>query len=479
MQILITSASKPTALALARLLHAEGHIIHAADEENTWLTAPSRWSHASRFHRLSKKVGLPELWKEIGDKVDLVIPFEPLPHHITESLRSRGATIVGETLCHNDQEFQDFVRDNIVNVSSKTPSIVKVPASFTVHSRTCIAEILSNRATSTFSLQPLPCYDTDDDTLVDVSPTSSSHDGPDLSRPLIVSCAALNDRKVEAIKRLPMSESKPYRLVEVAEGGSFYSAHAFIHTGKVRTFVVTNARATDKEFVISSDQPLHDVLYHFTLRFTRALDSWQTVVANHLSLTFHVFDEICQGEFFRRIRVISCHNQPHPSLILLASAPSLRRQLAMAYTSDSLAHRLHGPVQLSTATSMPRALYSVPMVVSKFSRIFLDFAPWRWRWWGNLAYLTMLCWVWMVNFKEETWDFNDPGPAMCTWIVMFFTSIVGRMRGISWGRQRTVGVLSGVTPITSMVMMAISVLAFVWRFALAVFLFPWYRRTER
>ncbi|KAJ4301225.1 hypothetical protein N0V90_003316 [Kalmusia sp. IMI 367209] len=437
MHILFTSASEPTALALARVLVAEGHTVHAADEEPVWLTAPCRWSRASRFYCLTTTFGLPELWKAIGDDVDLVIPFGPLPGHVIENLRSRGANIIGETLSQNDYEFQDFVRENILNTSSDNPTVVKVPISFTVHSRTCIAEILSNRAASTFSLQPSTCYDTDDeDTLVDVGPVTASSAAVDYTGSLIVSCSTLNDRTVEAIKRLPISDTKPYRLIEVAAGGSFYSAHAFIHTGKIRTFVVTNARGTDKDFVIvSSDQPLYDVLYQFTLQFTEALDSWQTVVANHLSLTFHVHDEIKYGEILRRVNVVSCHNQPHPSLILLSSIPSLRKQLALAYTSETLADKMHSTVQFPTNTRVPKAIYSASLGASEFARIFFGFAPWRWYWWTNLTYLMMMCWVWGVNFKEEMWDFRDPGPALCLWAVMFVKNI-GRMRGIKWVMRR-------------------------------------------
>ncbi|KAF1973995.1 hypothetical protein BU23DRAFT_598597 [Bimuria novae-zelandiae CBS 107.79] len=471
MRILFTSASSPAALALARVLAAEGHILHGADEEYVWGTSPARYSRAyQNFYRLTGSRSVAELWKAIGDHIDLVIPFRSLPGQIVESLKSRGANIVGENLAHNDYEFQDFVRDNVIDASSESPSIVRVPASFTVHSRTCIAEILSNRD-STFSLQPLPCYDTDDeDTLVDVGNPSSSS-----SEPLILSCSTLDDLTVEAIKRLPISDTNPYRLIEVAEGGSFYSAHAFVHAGRIRTFTVTNARATDQDFVIAAaNQPLYGVLYKSTERLLGALENWQTAVANHLNLTFHVHDTVEYSEFVRKVTIISCHNDPHPSIVLLASIPALRRKLALAYTSPSLSGVDQEPVQFPVDASSPKAIYSAPWAVREFARIMLVARPWRRDWWARLAYITMMCWVWAINFKEETWDPKDPGPTLCLWSVMFIASVVanvGRPRGIRWMTRQLANIRSSWLATQIVVPMVSTVLA-IARYWLAILVDP-------
>lgn len=485
MQILFTSASSSTALALARVLAAEGHIVHAADQERIWGTSPARYSRAyRRFHRLDGTWSAAKLWKAIGHDIDLIIPFGPLPGHFTENLKAKGANIIGETLTRDDSEFQDFVRDNVVHASSERPSIIQVPASFTVHSRACIAEILSNRE-STFSLHPLPCYDTDDeDTLVDVehanAPSASLPIEP--ARPLVLSCSTLDDRTVEAIKRLPMSATKPYRLIEVAEGGSFYSAHAFVHSGRIRSFVVTNAKATDANFVVVGiNEPLYDLFYRFTQKLVKSLEGWQTVVANHLNLTFHLRDKVTYGDFVRIVTVVSCHNQPHASLTLLATVPELRQKLALAYTSPVFDDEISTPVQFPPDGLCAKAMYSAPLAASEIIRAFLQFRPWQWDWWSNLARITMMCWVWGVNFKEEMWEANDPGPAMCLWTVMIVDGVLKTMR-------RTRGVRWVVTHIANrkpqayaliQISKALLTLCYdIWSYSFAMLLYPWGREVK-
>ncbi|KAF9730417.1 hypothetical protein PMIN06_008790 [Paraphaeosphaeria minitans] len=486
MQILLIPASSPTALALARVLAAEGHIVHAADLERIWGTAPARYSRAyRRFHGSTGAWNAAALWKDIGDSIDLIIPFGPLPGHFVESLKARGANIVGETLTHDDSEFQDFVRDNIVNASAENPSIVQVPASFTVHSRTCIAEILSNRE-SIFSLQPLPCYDTDDeDTLVDVehaiSPSASAYIEP--ASPIILSCSTLDDRTVEAIKRLPISGTKPYRLIEVAEGGAFYSAHAFIHAGQVRTFVVTNTRATDRDFaIVGTGEPLYDLLYQFTKRLAEVLDDWQSVVANHLSLTFHLQDKITYDDFVRKVTVVNCRNDPHASLVLLAAVPEMRRELALAYTASTLRERDSIPVQFPTNGRVAKAMYSAPLAIYGLTRILFEFRPWRRRWWTALARMIMMCLVWVMNFKEEMWETSDPGPALCSWAVMLgdsLISVVGQVAGVKWAVTRAVPLCSRTIALYRMALAAFALIIDICRWWVAVLLYPWYRTTQR
>jgi hypothetical protein len=393
---------------------------------------------------------------------------------------------VGETLTQDDAEFQDFVRDNIVNASAQTPSIIKVPASFTVHSRSCIAEILSNRE-STFSLQPVPCYDTDDeDTLVDVehatTPSASGHIEPAV--PIVLSCSTLNDRTVEAIKRLPMSSTKPYRLIEVAKGGSFYSAHAFVHAGQVRTFVVTNSRATDRDFVIvGSSEPLYDLLYQFTKTLAEALEGWQTVVANHLSITFHLQDKITYDEFVRKVTVLSCHNGPHASLALLAAVPELGKKLALAYTAPILAADDCAPVQFPTNGRVPKAMYSAHLAVDKIIQILLEFRPWRRVWWAALARMNMMCWVWAINFKEEMWETNDPGPALCFWFVMIIDSLMKialQVTGANWAVARIAPLRSKAYASYGMVIASVSLLFNICaRCVAAVLLYTWHWNPQR
>ena len=477
MQILFTSAGSPSALALARVLAASGHTVHGADTEHVWGTSPARYSRAyHRFHRLTATHGAVELWKTIGDHIDLVIPFGPLPGKTIETLRSQGANVVGETLAHSDHDFQDFVRDNVINAAPSSPSsIVKVPTSFVVHSRTCIAEILSNRD-STFVLQPLPYYDTDDeDTLVEVG-HSASAPASEPAAPLVVSCSTLDDRTVEAIKKLPISDSRPYRLIEVATGGAFYSAHAFVHAGQLRTFTVVNTRAVDRDFVlVEPGSTLYDVLFQFMAQFADALLEWQTVVANHLSLTFHVQEKIKYGSLVRKVTVVSCRNEPHASLALLACVPQISKDLARAYTAPSIEDEDWTPVQVPGDVKVPKAMFSATMATAGLARIIARPRPWRGEWWSRLVHMVMMCLVWVVNFKEETWDSRDPGPALCFWTGAFLTytlNAVSRVKRLSGMRRHSAGVSDSwlLAQVTTRMLLLVLVSV---RYCFSILFAPW------
>lgn len=479
MQILFTSAGSPSALALARVLAASGHTVHGADTEHVWGTSPARYSRAyRRFHRLTATQGAVELWKTLGEHIDLVIPFGPLPSKTIETLRSQGANVVGETLAHNDHDFQDFVRDNVINAapsSPHAPSIVKVPTSFVVHSRTCIAEILSNRD-STFVLQPLPCYDTDDeDTLVEVG-HSASASASEPATPLVVSCSTLDDTTVEAIKKLPISDTRPYRLIEVATGGAFYSAHAFVHAGQLRTFTVVNTRAADRDFVlVEPGSALYDVLFQFTAQFADALVEWQTVVANHLSLTFHVQEKVKYGSLVKKITVVSCRNEPHGSLALLACIPQIRKDLARAYTAPSLSDEEWTPVQVPGDVKVSKAMFSATMATAGLARILLKPAFWRREWWTRLVHMVMMCLVWVVNFREEMWDSRDPGPALCFWVGSFLSYTLNagsRVKLLSGMRRSSAGVSNRwlLAQVTSRMVLLVVISV---RYCVGVLLTPW------
>ncbi|KAF1954039.1 hypothetical protein CC80DRAFT_595569 [Byssothecium circinans] len=367
MRYLFTSPSTPTTLALARVLSAEGHAICAAAEERIRGTAPARFSNADeRFHRLTPTFGLVDLWKNVRDEVDTIIPFGELPQHVRECLEGKGANILGRRLFEDDHDFQDPVRGKVVNTPNTSPSAIKAPAAFQVHSRMCIAEIFSQYPSTMFSLQPAPFYDMDDeDTLVEEEPASSAEEY------LVLSCATLDDEMVESVKALPISEKRPYRLIEVVKGGSQYEAHAYINAGNIRMLVVTTSRGSEDEFLaVASSQPLFDVLYRFTLRLVDTLKDenagnshsgletkQKSTLTTHLTLTFSVKEEVRpNGDFVRKVTVLNCSNETHPSLALLASVPSLRSQLALAYTDTAA---LLDPLRLPT-TNMPWGLYSLP-----------------------------------------------------------------------------------------------------------------------
>jgi hypothetical protein len=439
MRLLFTSASEPAALALARVLAAEGHSIYAADEERTRGTAPARYSSAyTSFYRTTPNSGLVELWKVLRDDTDLIIPFHELSHHVRRRLEQQGANVMGRNLFGDNHEYQDFVREYVANISGQSSSIIKAPAAFHVYSRTCIVEILGQYPTTTFSLQPAPYCDLDDeDTLVDVeSPaiSTSSTSFPE-EEPLMLSCAALDDDMVEAMKALSISEERPYRMVEVAEEGTLFSAHAFVSSNRVRTFVVTTNREMQKDYnLVPSTQPLFKIIYQFTTQLVDALGNWQhggKALTTHLSLTFRVKEEVRSGVFVRKTTAVSCSTQPHSSLALLCSLPSIRRQLAHAYTKRSKSVGHTGPLTLP-ATRMPWGLYSIPSIIQDVIRVLRLFAPFRYGWWIGLSRSIIMCWVKIACFQEEMWRWKDPGPAICLWITKFvdFIRYSGYVRAI-------------------------------------------------
>ncbi|OCL12011.1 hypothetical protein AOQ84DRAFT_373463 [Glonium stellatum] len=70
-RILITGANTPTALTLARLLHAEGHTVIAADHEPIALLSPARVSKAvKKFYRLSEPASVARnIAKQDGSRI--------------------------------------------------------------------------------------------------------------------------------------------------------------------------------------------------------------------------------------------------------------------------------------------------------------------------------------------------------------------------------------------------------------------------
>jgi len=441
MRFLFTSASSPPALALARALAAEGHVVYAADKERIWGTAPARYSRAyTHFYRLDAPSDLIALCKTVRDEMDVVIPFGHVPSHIRRTLEETGVNITGRTLLHDNLEFSDFVRDNVLSRADPRPSVVKIPAAFTIHARAEIAEILGQYPETTFSLQPGPYFDFDDeDTLVGLdSPTASTSSTAfdTYEQQLVISCAALSDDMVGIIENLPISETRSYRMVEIIEGGIKYSAHAFVTAGELRTFVVTADRGANHDAVIIPvSQPLFNIFYEFTGRFVHALydgrhDSMlegqfeqdRRSFTGHLSLHFCVRDEIREnGDFVRKITATSCANEPHASIALLCSTSLARRQLAEAYMQTIPSRKKCLAILSTTSTSW--GLYSAPTIANTLAHIVTTFAPLDRNWWTGVSRIIITCGVKILCFQEEMWDMRDPAPALCLWLGLLAANI--------------------------------------------------------
>ena len=245
MRILLTGASKPPALALARVLHAEGHDVLGVDSESVWGLTPTRYSKAyTRFYSYA------EVHKKLGYKtIDLAIPFDDASN--LRSLTAKATRTVYQPLFEDASAFYTFVRSHV------PPSPIKVPALFTVHSQDQVAEILSYYPYTSFQLEACPpsaAYDpdldNDSDTLVGTPFSPNFRDSACFvgypqraarqpSDTLLISLASLDDDVVRNINAMPISENIPYRLVEVVSGGREYSAHALAHGSDLQTFVVT------------------------------------------------------------------------------------------------------------------------------------------------------------------------------------------------------------------------------------------------
>jgi hypothetical protein len=453
MRFLFMTASEPAALALARVLASEGHVVHAVDVERFWGTAPARYSRAyTHFYRINTLFDIVETWHTIHDEIDMVIPFSRLPTHVRGRLVDMGANVLGRPLFENDTAFQDFIRNNVISRASTHPSVVKVPTSFTIHSRAEIAEILGHYPTATFALRSEPVFDFDDkDTLVGLdSPTASSASMDFCAEepPLIISYDTLSDSVVESIKELHISETRSCKMVEVVGGGAEYSAHAFAKDGKIRTFIVSAKRgASGDVVVIPSTQPLFDIFYRFTKQFIEALDDAycddmlqyhhiknKRGFTDHISLHFRVNDEIREnGDFIRKVTATHCTNDPHYSLAILCATPSNQRQLAQVYAQTPSSDE-HIPPALFPPSDTPWGLYSAPAAAKVLRNLTTRFAPLDRAWRTRLSRLIIMGCVKVLCFQEEMWSWWDPGPAFCLWVGLL-AEYIGKSQWVRVARE--------------------------------------------
>ncbi|CAI6341531.1 unnamed protein product [Periconia digitata] len=442
MRLLFTHPSEPAALALGRLLAAEGHAIHAVEDEYIWGTAPARYCRSyTRFHRLNPTTSLTDLWKTLKHHIDVIILFGSISRYDRQILGAEGTRIIGDDLFNNEHEFQSFLRIKVIGALERTTNAVKVPSVFEIHSRACIAEILGHYPSTAFRLYRAPNQirdeeegdDEDAKTLVDVETHSASISFELCSNgePLVFSYDTLDDDVVKEIKCLPISEECPYRLVEAVEGGTLYFSHVLVIDGEVRTFTVTTGLANRPEIIsISSSQLIFRALFRFTLDTIDALVRWRRDDATieetafkhkfgfstHLSISFRVKDEIRpDGHLVRKITAVSCSTKPHTSLILPCNAASLRHRLAHIYIHPSGYNDSTKILMLPTSNTL-LGIYSFHSTFRILRQIIVSFQPSRFIYWTRLARWILLILVWALCFQEEIWSWSDPGPAMCLWL---------------------------------------------------------------
>ncbi|KAF2793102.1 hypothetical protein K505DRAFT_338109 [Melanomma pulvis-pyrius CBS 109.77] len=459
MRILLTSASAPAALALARILSASGHTVFGADLEAAWGTAPARYSRAyAQFFRVRYGDSILDVVEKIGG-MELIIPFGDTAPSATDvgKLKEKGIKLAWHDAFDIAAVFQDFVQARVLTypTDSDNPlkeddmdnisTVVTLPLSFSAPSHPQLGAILAHFPDTEFALEISP-YDDDGDTLVDLSCENGVY--VPVERKTIRLCYNTIDQKtIREVENLPISEMRPYRITELLSGGGAYEAHALINGGAVQTFVVTTNEGglEEGEFtIVPPTEPLVDILHSFLARFA---DEWQVyagqreldmdpfieapkAIVSHISLRFNVKEEVIEGHLVKRITALDMHNLPHTSLMLLAAIPGARDQLVRAYTAPTENALL--PVLTPDDIPLPRGVYALPTVLTEVRHSLRGFSPFRWQSWMRVAQLGMMLLVWGLGFKEEMWCAQDPGPALVEWVVRRpVVSLVG-LRGVKW-----------------------------------------------
>ncbi|KAF2876161.1 hypothetical protein BDV95DRAFT_218148 [Massariosphaeria phaeospora] len=430
MRILITSASHPSALALARVLSSHGHTVLGADTERIWRTSPARYLRAyTQFTRLRR---CNDLARVVEGAVEIIIPFGTQPHGLDDILSKRLA-VMRHDLFSRNEIFQDFVRERVINTGQA--GIVKVPMAWDVQAYAPLKAVLVQHPLTTFCLQRTPYVgfedggeDEDEDTLVNGSSRSSSKSSCSSSGVetefvgdgLLLSYMALDDSLSAKLQLLPMSHNNPCRVTELLSPGTVYSAHALVNGGRVLTFAVTTCSSTDSAqwTLVSSTDSLFGILYNFTNVFVAAYQQWESesslrdpgALCTHINIHFDVREEIRYRELVRRITALGCDSKPHGSIILLCKQRP--EEMALAYTDPEALRKT--PVVLDAAC--PSGLYSLRTVVKEIWTVFRRFR-WRTAWLLELADLVAMILAWELRFKEEMWDWRDPLPALVEWFV--------------------------------------------------------------
>ena len=420
MRILIMSASRPAAIALARVLASRGHSVFAADTEPIWGTSPARLSRAyTRFYRLRSTS---ELDASILEDIDIWIPFEHVPDNMEELCKHHeNKTVIWAPLFDREEVFQDFVRERITAKEHRN-SVVSVPMAFDVSSIEQVFALQNVLHSKRFAVTLSP-YE-EHAAIADEEENEAIEDDED---------TLVED--VEAAKKL---SSHPYRVTEIMQDGFLVQTHCLIINGAIRIFTITTAQSAvgseaARDWVaVAPAETLHEALYEFTWNFVAVYEEYEAErekdvqmwdedlgptkrLSTHMTLTFHVKDEIIESQLIRRMTAISCDNIPHESLLILISLDALHDSLNTAYTAEH--HLADGPIILSADLPHAKGIYSCPDLVSEMCRMIRNCDVWSREWWLGFANFFMMVLVWGLWFREEMWCWWDPGPAVAVWVI--------------------------------------------------------------
>ncbi|KAF2003516.1 hypothetical protein P154DRAFT_532261 [Amniculicola lignicola CBS 123094] len=110
MRILITSASRPAALAIARTLKSPEHEIYGADTERVRWTSPARWSNA--YTAFIPVTSWRLLFLRFASQVDMIVPCGDESHFLPSL--SAGITVVYHPLFRSGYAYEEFLQKKVI-----------------------------------------------------------------------------------------------------------------------------------------------------------------------------------------------------------------------------------------------------------------------------------------------------------------------------------------------------------------------------
>ncbi|KAF2266254.1 hypothetical protein CC78DRAFT_152430 [Lojkania enalia] len=128
MKVVITSASRPAALALARVLTAQGHTVIGVDYERFYGICPARYSRGyASFFRLQHDWGQ---FTQLPTDIDLVIPFETTQDITIKDLQNRRpwkALHHSHPIFESQDQFWKFTRTRVTSSAVHVPGECESP----------------------------------------------------------------------------------------------------------------------------------------------------------------------------------------------------------------------------------------------------------------------------------------------------------------------------------------------------------------
>ncbi|KAF2013609.1 hypothetical protein BU24DRAFT_464373 [Aaosphaeria arxii CBS 175.79] len=457
--ILILYASQPLALTIARVLARAGHTIVGADVEEVWLTSPARWSRAyTRFEPLDINnfdTSVLRLWRKLHHEFDLILPFGRVPTCLQQAARNSDAVLVHRDLFPDEDTFITFLYHRVAQDDDN----ITLPMQFILQKPSDVWKVLClNDTAIQWRINKPKAHRRDETFQHSDNPTSDTEKIPAIMTGWSTICMdAIGQETIAEIEdhifRLGISHHEPWIMAEVPRGQR-YTANCLVNGSSLRTMIVT--RDEDHGLGKKDDCCVvthHDMHYSFIKRFVErfvqqyarsngrflppyvsssgfdtahlngddepyppAEEGAKKPFATHLRMEFRIEQVHEYPNTSYIIHPSSCTSEHHESLALLVpSTASSRDHFAQAYTE---LRNIPG-IETFEYEHSPRlrGIYSLPTVMGVAWEMLGNLQFWRVGFWVNVAYFNMMFWALVVCFKEESWDFWDPGPAVVRWVV--------------------------------------------------------------